>query len=82
MIKKKKIVVVFMITQRTGDRRFLASIYQQCGQRGPIQESSGLGRRLTHAMDPMVCFFLITVHSLLLQRIAYFLIKKKSLFTI
>jgi len=53
--------------QRPGDGRVLASVHQQRGQRGPIQESSGLGRRLTRAGG---LFFLIAVHSLLLQRIA------------
>lgn len=37
-----------LLSQRTGDGRVLASVYQQCGQCGPIQEGSSLGRRLTH----------------------------------
>jgi len=48
IILKKKFVFL-IITQRPGDGRILASVHQPRGQRGPIQESSGLGRRLTHA---------------------------------
>lgn len=43
-----------LIFQYTRHSRVLAPIYQQCGQRGQIQKSGRLGRRLTRAANAPV----------------------------
>jgi len=58
-VRKSYVIIKlsFSSSQRTCDSSILASVYQQRGQRGSIQESSGLGRRLTHTVGPVVFFF-------------------------
>lgn len=44
----------FSFLQHTGDGRVLAPVHQQRGQRGQVQESGGLVRRLTRRMVNIV----------------------------